>query len=604
MIDHMNTITATSSDTTQITCGPLAIRIEGDCGPFRPELTVEALCPSCHLVHVQLQTQQAASPPSIALAFEMPAVDIHCRWMGNHSQQRTLETDWASGGVHARACNAAPILCLYNASGKNRLCLAGSDPIHPSKLLAGLNEESAQFFCRVEPFITKRAACSAISYTLRIDLSDQGIEDSIADTVQWWEHQDGLSPLAVPDAARLPMYSTWYSFHQALDAHAIEQQCALAKDLGCASVIVDDGWQTLDNKRGYAYCGDWKPERIPDMAEHVGRIHELGMQYILWYSVPFIGHHSHVHKRFAGKYLRDDQRLQTAVVDPRFPDVRDYLIETYETAVRNWDLDGFKLDFVDAITLPEHITPVAEDGRDFADVDEAVTHMLQNVVERLTPLKPELMIEFRQSYIGPVMRTFGNLFRAGDCPNDAIANRIRTLDIRLLCGNTACHSDMIMWHRNEPVESAALQLLNILFSVPQISVHIDQLPAAHHAMLRFWLAWWCAHRDTLLDGKLSVSHPELSYTQAASTSAHEHIACAFSEEIIRITPCPYIAVVNAKRSAGMYLECLDSIGKQRCRIRDTCGNIISEQDQLITAGISSFAVPAGGLLEIGQLPPV
>ena len=23
------------------------------------------------------------------------------------------------------------------------------------------------------------------------------------------------------------------------------------------SIIVDDGWQTDDNNRGYAYCGDW-----------------------------------------------------------------------------------------------------------------------------------------------------------------------------------------------------------------------------------------------------------------------------------------------------------------------------------------------------------
>lgn len=46
------------------------------------------------------------------------------------------------------------------------------------------------------------------------------------------------------------MYSTWYSFHQALTPEGIEEQCRLAKALACATVIVDDGWQTSSSERG------------------------------------------------------------------------------------------------------------------------------------------------------------------------------------------------------------------------------------------------------------------------------------------------------------------------------------------------------------------
>ncbi len=595
------TVLSAHANNPSIQAGDLLVNVEGELASFRAALSLKTLSAQCMLVRLSLHSDTAASPPNIALSFDLPATDIHCRWMGNHSHKRLLEPNWANGGVDARACTAAPLICLYSESGVNRLCMAGSDPVHPSKMSAGLREENACFVCRVEPFMTRRAACTEISFELRIDLREHGIEQSIGETVQWWAEQPGLAPLRVPDVGRLPMYSTWYSFHQHLDVAAVEKQCALAKDLGCAAVIVDDGWQTMDGNRGYAYCGDWKPDRIPQMAEHVARIHDLDMQYILWYSVPFIGHHSKTHALFKGKYLRDDQRLETAVVDPRFPEIRDYLVSTYEAAVREWDLDGFKLDFVDSISLPDNVTPVAEGGRDIADVDEAVTQMLQEVVSRIQALKPDLLVEFRQSYVGPVMRSFGNLFRAGDCPNDAIGNRMRTLDIRLLCGSTACHSDMIMWHRDEPVESAALQMLNILFSVPQISVLIDQLPEAHQNMLRFWLQWWIQHRETLLDGTLSVKHPELSYTQAAASSNSEHIACAYSREIITVVPCPYIAVVNATRQAGIHIESLENLGTQRCRIKDVCGNVISDSDQNIQAGISSFAVPAAGLLEIGVL---
>ena len=56
-------------------------------------------------------------------------------------------------------------------------------------------------------------------------------------------------------------------------------------------VIIDDGWQTDDNRRGYAFCGDWEisERRFPDMRAHVERVHRLGMKYLVWFSVPFMG---------------------------------------------------------------------------------------------------------------------------------------------------------------------------------------------------------------------------------------------------------------------------------------------------------------------------
>lgn len=120
------------------------------------------------------------------------------------------------------------------------------------------------------------------------------------------------------------MYSTWYSFHQQLVPAEVEKQCLLAKELGCEAVIVDDGWQTLNNERGYAYCGDWEvsPDRIPDMKGFVDRVHALGMKFILWYSVPFVGRYSKAWSRFAGKYINTYDGPDTAVFDPRFPEVR------------------------------------------------------------------------------------------------------------------------------------------------------------------------------------------------------------------------------------------------------------------------------------------
>ena len=103
--------------------------------------------------------------------------------------------------------------------------------------------------------------------------------------------RDAPAAERMPDTAKSPLYSAWYSFHQQIDVPAIVEECRFFGKLGCKSLIVDDGWQTDNNARGYAYCGDWEPTpaKIPDMKAFVDAVHETGLKFVLWYSVPFVG---------------------------------------------------------------------------------------------------------------------------------------------------------------------------------------------------------------------------------------------------------------------------------------------------------------------------
>ena len=65
-------------------------------------------------------------------------------------------------------------------------------------------------------------------------------------------------------------------------------------------------------------------------------VHKLGMKYMVWFGVPFIGYSSEAYGRFKGKYLNDMKNLDCASLDPRFPEVREYLIETCERILREW----------------------------------------------------------------------------------------------------------------------------------------------------------------------------------------------------------------------------------------------------------------------------
>jgi alpha-galactosidase len=237
---------------------------------------------------------------------------------------------------------------------------------------------------------------------------------------------------------------------------------------------------------------------------------------------------------------------------------------------------------------------------DFVSVSEAAYRLLQDTFDRLHRIKPDIMVEFRQEYIGPVMRRFGNMFRAGDCPNDALTNRVRTLDIRLLCGDTACHSDMLMWHPHDRVESAALQVLATLFCVPQVSVLLDRLAPAHLKMLRFWLDFWRANRDVLLDGELRPLHPEALYPVVVASTSCKRLIAVYQE---MVAPAgsnvpPELLVVNATLGSRVVIDMPEAIGARTVEICDCQGNVVARERRELAAGLHVVPIPPAGLARI------
>ena len=575
---------------------PLAVR--GECGLFVRELTVRDENPGVAVVTLRLTSSTAVVPSRQEVAFRCPAIDIHGMWRSSSDRNKGVMVSWGGGNDHTRATSHAPVICAFGQRDDNRLTIASGDALHPTVMTLGIVEETAELHGTVVLFSTVHPATTEVAVEIRFDRRAVAYHRALHDVAAWWAQR--YVPMSVPDIGRRPMYSTWYSFHQVLDVPRVLEQCRIAKQLGCDAVIVDDGWQTLDGRRGYAYCGDWLPERIPAMAAYVAATHALGMAVILWYAVPFVGYHSAAFKHFTGCFLRCDDRLETAVLDPRFPAVREFLIELYAQAAQEWNLDGFKLDFVDSFSHDGSAPTTAIDGRDYADVDEAVDRLLADVMRRLRAIKPDILIEFRQSYIGPLMRTYGNLLRAGDCPADAVANRVRTIDVRLLAGSTATHADMVMWHPDEPVDAAALQIVNILFSVPQLSVLLDGITAAHRAMVAYWTGWWNEHRDVLLDGLLEPRQPALLYPVVVASNAAKRVVAVYSDAIAEVGPeVPgQLWLVNGTRGARLVIELTSALGERTVVVRDCCGTEVQRSRVDLAAGVHRLEVPPAGSIAL------
>jgi alpha-galactosidase len=580
------------------------IAAEGDLKGFTLELRPTRIAEGLDIVVVELTSPAPQPPPRFTLKWSLPSHDVVGQWATGRQMNKTIRPDWSGGRLQASMfAREAPVSCLFGSNDGNVLTFAVSDALDTVLIGSGIREEDGliyndiTFFSEPHPSLTQYAA------ELRIDRRAVPYWTALADVGEWWARQPSYEPSRVPEPARQPVYSTWYSYHQSVDAAVLLKEVAIAKRMGFDSIIVDDGWQTLDSARGYAYTGDWQPERMPDMKGFVEGCHALGVKVVLWYAVPFVGKNAKVAERFKDKSLRYEDRLGAYVLDPRYPEVRQYLIEIYRKAIQDWGIDGFKLDFIERFAADEKTVLEATGGRDFASVNEATDRMMTDILAELKKMKPDVMIEFRQPYIGPLIRKYGNMFRASDCPNSYLANRVKTVDLRLLSGNTAVHADMIMWHYGERVEIAAFQLLNVLFSVPQVSVRLQEIPPDHLAMVQFYTTYWRENRPVLLDGAFEALAPAENYPVLIARGGGKQIVGVYGDSFVKLdgrTPGK-IDLINGKSSETVVLAVRQDLGTYRYTIRDCQGKAVGSGQVRLDKGTRDFNVPVSGLLSLERV---
>ncbi|MGN1478777.1 MAG: glycoside hydrolase family 36 protein [Acutalibacteraceae bacterium] len=540
-------------------------------------------------INLTLPSPEIPEPMKINWSFS--AKDCGSIW-GPSTLDHGLFFNWGKFIVNSRLASWMPIEQLISNSGKNKLLIAVSDVDTPMAVKAGIHEEDATFSCEIELFTRPTFPVTEYNATVRLDMRDIPYYDSIYDAADWWENDCGYKAAYVPESAKMPMDSLWYSFHQQLDIEEILKECRASKELGLETVIIDDGWQTDDNGRGYAYCGDWEPapSKVGDMVSLVDELHKIGMKVVLWYSVPFMGQFAARYDEFKDMLLDGVGNAGTSfALDPRYKKVRDYLVGVYENAVRDWHLDGLKLDFIDNFALKGKSLEFDE-RRDFQSLEQAIHKLMSDIKESLTAINPDILIEFRQSYVGPSIRKYGNMLRVGDCACDYQRNKSGVINLRLASGKTAVHSDMIMWNTLDTPENAALQFASILYGVPQVSVRVDKLPEEHYKMLGFYIDFWKKHKDVLLDGKLTAENPECNYSSACSTLGNKSVATVYSNPVVTITT-DEAAVVNASKHQSLILK--GAKGKAFETV-NCMGETLSSGE--VSANIEEIEVPTSGII--------
>ena len=320
-------------------------------------------------IKIELASNTAEPPPEVTAEWMVPQKDIHGIW-SVRGKTLGIRPDW-NGGFVSQMNQDIPVYALMDANDENRLTVAVDDSVGRVGFKAGVNEESCNVVCKWTLFAEPGPARTNAAVRLRFDSRRGFWADSVCEAADWASSALPDKPAHVPSAANEALDSTWYAFHQRVGAAELEEELEIAASLGMKTVIVDDGWQTDDANRGYAFCGDWdvSKSKFPDMKAHIARVHKLGMKYMLWYGVPVLGNRSANWERMR-RYALKPRGDNGVVLDPRFAEVREFLIGKWESAVREWDVDGFKLDFLCNLRGGE---PAHDgDGRDIADLHKAI----------------------------------------------------------------------------------------------------------------------------------------------------------------------------------------------------------------------------------------
>jgi alpha-galactosidase len=589
--------------TQRVRAAGFDIDVFGDLKGFTLTADTKTVADGVDVLALTLRSPTPGTPPRFSLKWSLPSHDVAGHWMTGRHQNKTIRPDWAGSRLQASMlAREAPVSCLFSSDNRNVLTFAVSDALNTISSGSGVREEDGMIYNDVIFFAERHKALTEYAVQVRIDRRRVPYEHALHEVAEWWAAMPAYAPAPTPEPARLPVYSTWYNYHQNVDAAVLLKEVAIAKQLGYESIIVDDGWQTLDSRRGYAFTGDWEPERMPDMKGFVDGCHKLGVKVVLWYAVPFMGKNAKAAARFKDKTLRFDDRLGTYVLDPRYPEVRQYLVDTYVRAIRDWGIDGFKLDFIERFVADEQTVLEATGGRDYASVNEAADRMMTDVMAAVRRLTPDVMIEFRQAYIGPLIRKYGNMFRASDSPNAYLANKVKTIDLRLLSGSTVVHADMIMWHDREPVELAALQFLNILFSVPQLSVKLREIPKDQLSMVKFYTEYWLANREVLLDARIEAPNPLANYPLVRARAGDKQIIALYADMVARIVHTTRrIDIVNAKHSRAVVIAGAQAPGMYSYEIRDCRGNIVKKGELLFGPTPVEIEAPVSGLVSLERL---
>ncbi len=403
-----------------------------------------------------------------------------------------------------------------------------------------------------------------------------------------------LSPglnMSSPRECFEPSFCTWYAWHGALEERSVERCARLARDLGFGTFILDDGWQyDADQRVGAAlgawhrFNGDYEPSKrkFPDFGAHVERVKGMGLRYLLWVAPMLIGVESKAFERFGGRLFKSWLDEGFRVVDPRDKEVGEYVAGSLERLVREYPIDGFKVDYDYALLGPNQ-TP--------HDVGVEYVEFVRSLIARVRRIRPSFEWNLMLNAFSAGVT---NAFRCVDVPFDPDSNRLFLANVRPLAGRRALYSDPALWSPQDSIATVRRHLVPTLFCVPSVGAPLLDLPKEHLEVLRGWLGFYRRHQTIFRQGEFRAQWIAGDFQSFESALGDQRVLAAFSSHPIALGGQGENLLINATDEDFLRVE-LER--PAQINLEDSDGKPIASPKRL-SAGLQRVDCPSGGIVRL------
>lgn len=537
----------------------------------------------------------------LALEWTEPIVDMHGLYFGGNPRAELAYLPFWHIEKTVGANSGLPFLALIDRAGENRFAFGVADQRTETRLHANLSEATRCYHFTVQKPVGWEAGAGGIVVPERweevvfVSRERRPWPEVLCGFTAVVDRVSDEPVMPVPEAAFDPVFCSWTAIHHDVSHDWIMRQAPLAAELGFGTWLTDDGWFIEAGNFGdYRQAGDWEPcvAKFPDFWAHVAAVQALGLRYVLWVAPFMVGNESQAARRYEHLLIPGQERERFDNLSPWQPETARIVTDLISRLVTEYGLDGLKVDFLDSIKIPATRPPGAEG----TSLGERFYRILTEAVDTLVRTRPELLIEFRNSYTNLASRRYANLYRSSDVPLNFTLNRWQAVMLRLLVPDRAVHLDPALWHPDDTDENVAVHLINCLVGVPMVSIELDRYPRSHLDLIRHWIGFYNGHRRTLIHGEfkpvLRLGHvPIVSFV-----SEEESIVAVYEDVPVVLEPAPCNWLLNASSRPYVGSSGSTLAGAHRLLERDRTGRLVSERDVMFPQARLSVAV--GGSLEI------
>jgi alpha-galactosidase len=551
---------------------------------------------------VEIPDHQPFALCDLTVEWIVPISDMHGLYFGGNPRTEPAYLPFWKTNKQICANTGVPYIALIHRNGENRAAFGSFDQLTETSLTAELSEATRSYHFRIQKPANKATSGQSIPVNGRreeiffVSKARQPWPEVLQHYVRLNDQATQPETIPVPAHAFDPVFCSWTAIHHDVSHEWIMRNARVAAELGFRTWITDDGWFIEKGQfANYSRAGDWLPNtrKFPDFKSHVRMVQDQGFRYILWVSPFMVGKDSDAARRYAHLLTTGPEHLGFNNLSPWHAETRHVIGNLLERLVRDYNLDGLKIDFLDAVAIDS----VRKEGADDATLGESFYHLLKDVTARLLSINPDLLIEFRNTYANLASRSYANIYRSSDVPINFSLNRWQAVMLRLLTPDRAIHMDPALWHPSESDENVAAHLINLIVTVPMVSIELDQYPQAHLDLIRYWVGFYNAHRDTIIHGEFKPvlwqsSIPAIYFQDKKETiiGLYEDIPLSLDGAIEPIW------ILNASTRPEVDLQAPDFTGDQQVVTRDKFGRVVTKQQ--VRFPVARLPVEVGGSIEI------